>query len=133
MARFGFLKIWKHSKRSFLHVMEGSKVIVPLFCLAARLMAFRVLVSDWPLCGSSGRIGFSFGVMLLILVWASSAHTFGFQHPLHLSLTQSQHTHSGPHWWGLHRSRYDICCSKYLPQVLGTTCLATCGSAQVNL
>lgn len=103
----GFVKIQKHSDRSALQVIEGSKVITPLFCHACSLFVFRVLVSESLSRWVSGAMGFSFGAMRSILIWASSAHAFGFRQPLRLSRTQSLHMHCGPRrcvgfWVGSH-------------------------------
>ena len=113
VIRFGSVKILKHSDRSSLQVTEGSKVIDPFVCLASSLLVLRVLVRESPSWFPSARVGFSFGAMELILIWASSAHAFGSLHSFLLSWMQSLHTHCGPRrcvwFWGVARSRADIC------------------------
>ena len=44
MIWFGFVKIRKHSDRSSLHVIVGSKIISPWVCHAASLLCFWFLV-----------------------------------------------------------------------------------------
>ena len=82
---FRFVNIQKHSDRSVLQVIVGSKMISPWVSSTFSLLCFQVLVRERLSCSSPGRMGFSFGAMFLILVCASFAHACGFLHPFCLS------------------------------------------------
>jgi hypothetical protein len=73
----GSTKILKHSDMLSLHVRDGSKVTLPLFCLVVSLLSLRVHVRDRPSCLSPGFLGFSLGGICCSLVWASDAHLWG--------------------------------------------------------
>jgi hypothetical protein len=73
-----------------LQVIDGSKVISPLLCLANLFLYFHDLVNDSP-SGGSCFIGLCFGGMRLSLVQALSAHLCGFLQPRSLSLVHSGH------------------------------------------
>ena len=86
----GVVKIWKHSARLFLLVINGSNRIDPLLAFAILLVTILLLVSDkFPCLSLWSRL--SFGAIKFSLFRASSAHVCGCWHPPHLSQTQSQH------------------------------------------
>ena len=82
--RTGSVNPRKHSAKSFLHVLEGSKRISSSVILASWLRSFLFRVSDNLSCGSPGVSGFSFDAVSFILSGASEAHLCGF--PLGYSL-----------------------------------------------
>ena len=88
VVRSGSVKMRKHSDKSFLHVIDGSKSISPCVRFAVSFLAFRLPVRDRSPCLSS-RVGFNFGVIFWILVRASSAHLCGWSQPRSLSSMQS--------------------------------------------
>ena len=92
----GFVNIRKHSDRSFLQVIVGSKMISPWDLRAASLLWFRFLVRERLSWLSPVWMGFNFGAILSILICASTAHAWGFLQPFCLSLMQSRHMHCGP-------------------------------------
>ena len=86
----GSVKIRKHSARLSLQVIDGSKVISPLHCLAVSFLSFHVLVRDIP-SGGSCFVGLCFGGMRFSLVRASVAHLYGLLHPMLQSFAHSWH------------------------------------------
>ena len=89
----GLVKILKHSARLFLEVMDGLKVISPLFSLALTFLSFLLLVRDRKSCLSPSRRGLYFGKICCILVSASFAQLWGSRHPCILSSMHSWQTH----------------------------------------
>jgi len=93
-----FVKIWKHSAKDSLQVIDRLKVISPLICLALSFLSFRDLVRDIP-SGGSCFVRLCLGGMRFILVSASFAHFCGLRHPRILSVAHSQHLHFFFFWW----------------------------------
>src|SRR5258708_5173683 len=81
----GSVKIWKHLVMLFLLVMVRSKTIDPFSCFALRLSAFLHLIRERLSWCSFGFSGFSLGIVILILVKASSVQLCGCMQPLVLS------------------------------------------------
>lgn len=87
------VKMQKHSARSSLQVMVGSKIYSPWVSLAALFLSEHLFIKDRLPWGAFRR-GFSFGAMAFIHFWASRAHSLGSQHPLSLSMEQSSQIQS---------------------------------------
>ena len=87
---FGSMNIWKPSVRLSLQVINRSKVISPLVCLAGSFLSFRDFIRD-ILSGGSCFVGLCFGGMRFSLVQASSAHLCRFLQPITISLMHSWH------------------------------------------
>ena len=90
VTRSGFVNMRKHSARSFLQVIDGSKRIAPCVAFAVSFAAFLLLVSEMFPCPSLCS-GFSLGSIRLSLSRASWAQACGVLQPSRLSLTQSRH------------------------------------------
>jgi hypothetical protein len=92
------VNIWKHSARLSLQVINGLKVISPLFCLASSFLYFHDLVRDIP-SGSSCFVGLCLGGMRFSLVRALSAYLCGLLHPISLSIVHLWHVQFYFFWW----------------------------------
>ena len=84
----GSMNTLKQSARLVFSVTDGSNVISLFSNQASSLFAFLLLVSDRLSC-CAGAVGFSLGISLLSLFWASMAHLCGFSQPLLWSSKQS--------------------------------------------
>ncbi len=97
--RSGSVKILKHSAKSFLHVIVGSKSISSSFSRVLIFCFFLVRVRDRLSWGSPSASGFNLGAVSLILARPSVAHLCGFMHPFMRSSMQSMHAHRGSSTW----------------------------------
>ena len=87
---FGSMNIQKPSARLTLQVIDGSKVIFPLVCLASSFLSFCDVVRD-ILSDGSCFVRLCFGGMRFSLVWALSVHLCRFLQPMTLSLIHLRH------------------------------------------
>ena len=88
VALLGFVKMRKHSDRSFLQVVDGSKIIAPCVLFTVLFLVLCLAVRERSPCLSS-LSGFSLGAIRWILVSASCAHPCGFLHSRSLSSMHS--------------------------------------------
>src|SRR5260221_6146867 len=86
----GSVNTRKHSARSSLHVIVGSKVISLLSILAISFLIFLVLVRDSP-SGGSCLVGLYLGGIMSRRVCASVTHLCGFSQPWFRSFVHSWH------------------------------------------
>lgn len=93
--RLGSVKILKQSASDVLVVIEGSKSMRLLFCLAFSFLIFLVLVRERLSCGSPGCRGLYFGYVLWVLVCASEAQADGFVQPCRRSSMHAMHGQYG--------------------------------------
>ena len=103
-----------HLDRLSLLIIVGSKVIMPLICLARSFTVLCCFISDRLSCASLGPIRLLFRVIAVSLFSASFTQYSGCRHPFLLSVRHSEHEQkfvvwcSGWSWVCLHLAKVFI-------------------------
>src|ERR1700761_6658777 len=103
----------KHSARSVLHAISGSKSILSWCSSAIRIRELRVGVRDMLSRWEIPTRGFRIGAIPVIRVSSSVAHSCGFLHPFDRSFAQSIHVQVG----------FGVCWLYLLVRILADVCI----------